>query len=567
MKRDKHFYIHILILLAAFLVALGFRFIRLGALSLSNREADIALQALSVAQGRQAEYGPYAAIVGLTGADFFVFEAGNFMARFWPALLGALVVFVPFIFRKQIGSWPASALSVLLAFSPEMVGLSRMLATPVPAMVCLLLAAGFLIHKKPLLTGITLSLGIMSGPGFWMGTVILILAYFISRWAFKILLFECDDTTHLHEKRFWQRLALGWVATTAMVGTGFFLEPALLSGVWAGLAVFVQGFGAVDTALPLVHLPLILVAYAAPAVLFGAWGTIRALLARDRMGIFLTFWWVIGFVFLLFYPAREPAHMIWVTLPLWILSARVVVDAWRLPESGRLVMAVTAVLVVAVSAFMALSLRTLVSPTLEQGRQLNFFLALFGGVVLLVAIILLVSYGWSEDIALPGLLLGLVIVFSAGLFSVSVNSTGLAPERSYELWYPDEGEISADLLMLSIARIQDWNGTGESDIDLFVSGFDTPAIHWALRNQQVSFVPGLPPEAQPAMLITPADEIPEISNSYRGQDLVWSRTVLWRELPPFQYLRWLIIRDPMVIQEARLIFWVRTDTLPDHQYP
>ncbi len=564
MKRDNKSSIHSLILVVAFLVALSFRLIRLGALPLNDHEAGIALQALSAAQGGQAEYGPYAAIVGLTGADFFIFEAGNFMARFWPALFGTLVVFVPFVFRKKIGDWSSSVLALVLAFSPDMVGLSRMLGTPVPAMVCLLLAAGLLTHQKPVAAGILLSLGLMSGPGFWIGMIILSLAVLVSRWVFKVSLFE-DEIDHLADSDFWLRFIVGFGACLGVVGTGFFLEPAVLSGVWGGLAAFLRGFG--ETAVvQVVHLPLVLVAYTAPALLLGLWGTIRAFWVRNPWDIFLSSWWILGLVFLFFYPAGSPADMIWVTLPLWILSVRVVVGAWRLPDLDRWVMVVTAVLIVVVFAFMTLSLRTLVSPTLEQSRQLNFFLALIGGVVLLVATILLVSYGWSEDVALPGFLLGIGVVFLAGLFSVTVNSTGLAPEPSYELWYPDQAQYSPDLLISSIEEIKGWHGTGESGMEIAVSGFDSPAIHWVLRHEMVSFVPGLPPEAQPEMVVTPFNEIPEISNSYRGQDLVWSRAVLWRELPPSQYLNWLITRDLVVLQETRLIFWVRTDLMPDHQY-
>ncbi len=88
---------HIILLIGAFILALGFRFIRLGFSPLDDREAGIALQALAAAEGNETEFGAFMSIVGLSGLDFFILSTSNFLARFWSALLGALIVFLPFL--------------------------------------------------------------------------------------------------------------------------------------------------------------------------------------------------------------------------------------------------------------------------------------------------------------------------------------------------------------------------------------------------------------------------------------------------------------------------------------
>ncbi len=76
---------------------MGLRFVQLGALPLSDYEADWALQALRVVQGLKPAIGPNPAYVHLTAILFYIFGATNFLARFWPALAGSALV---------LAAWP-----------------------------------------------------------------------------------------------------------------------------------------------------------------------------------------------------------------------------------------------------------------------------------------------------------------------------------------------------------------------------------------------------------------------------------------------------------------------------
>ena len=166
-------------------MALALRLIRLGVLPLGDSEAILALQALAVARRGTTSFGAFAAFTGLTGLDFNLFSAGNFMARFWFALTGALVVFVPWLFRERIGHWPALLLAAVLSISPEMVGLSRIIGSPMMAFVFLLLVLGLFFKRRPILAGAAFALALMSGPGFWMGLVILGFSGLVLKTIFK----------------------------------------------------------------------------------------------------------------------------------------------------------------------------------------------------------------------------------------------------------------------------------------------------------------------------------------------------------------------------------------------
>jgi hypothetical protein len=549
---------------AVFVLAAALRLVRLGHIPLNNMEADIALQAQAIAEGREGHIGPETAVIGLTGFSFFIFEAGNFLARFWAALFGSLIVFVPLIFKKFIGGKAAILSAFFFAIAPEMVGLSRILGSPMNVVVFLVLAAGFFALRKPILLGLSVAMGLMSGPGFWIGLLILGLSFLISE-----LLFSFSDSIRSsslpHKRQFWIRFGLSFLLTVAIVGTSFFRAPQVLSGVFSGLVAFIKGFDAPGIT-PWFLMPLTFLAYSLSAVAFGLWGSLRALILRERIDLFLFVWWVLGLVFIFLYPASQPADMVWVALPLWLLTARVIVDTFKMPETQRIYVFTAAIMVIIISAFILLALRSLVRQDITQTDQIGLLVTMIGGAVLLAALILLISYGASESIAVTGLVFGLLIVTTAGLISLSVNATGLGSEIETALWYPDEPQLTTRWMEITIDQVMDWNTMESPPIEIVVTTISEPGMAWALRDYgSVWFMPFLSPQSQPGILITDAQGIPEISNSYRGQDLVWSRRALWAQMSPFQYLNWLITRD-VPTQDQQIILWVRTDLMPDAQF-
>jgi hypothetical protein len=569
MKQPQNSKNHILLLFCALILAFSFRLIRLGAMPLFDAEAEIALEALSIAEGASstgasARGGAFPALVGLTGLDFAILKPSNFLARFWGAAISSLIVIIPFLFRERLGYWGATIAAFLLAISPELVGPSRLIGTPVMAAVCLLLGLGFLFQRKPILAGVFTSLGLMSGPGFWFGVVILGASVLVSELMFGFSkLLQPTSTTNMTS--FWLRFGLSSALGILVIGTGFFMAPQGLNGVFSGLIQFVVGIFQ-KSILSFNWRVLGLVAYAGGAVVFGLWGGIRGTILRNKFDMFLLIWSGFGLIFYLFYPASQPSYLVWVTLPLWILTARAFSFGWRFPRYSRLLVVGTALLVIVVSAFMLLALRRLVQPGLPQGQQLNTLIALVGGMILLVAVVFLINYGWAEEIAQAGLLLGLAAVLSLGLVAASVNFTSLSPETSNELWLAGDPPITSKWLKISIDRVISWNRKGIDPIDIAVADFETPAMVWVLSAYEaVDFVPYLAPQSRPGILITDLLVSPEISSAYRGQDLVWSREILWNKMTPFQYLEWLITRTAPAL-DHEIILWVRTDLMPDEQF-
>jgi hypothetical protein len=563
MKQEKNKPFLLSLLFGAFILALGFRLIHLGSIPLSNSESEIALQALSIAEGLKTGISSHVAVLGLTSFAFYLTNASVFLARFWPAVFGAFIVLIPFLYRKQIGVWPAIGLSYFLAISPEMVATSRVVGSPMSALVFLLFAGGFLLKEKPLLFGVCLALGLMSGPGFWMGILIIGVSFLIIKlinrtYPTGILVFHRKD-------QLFYLAGLAFGLTLLVIGTGFFRSAFILSGTFEGLVEFTKGFNSSEVT-PRYLLPLALLAYSIGPLVFGIWGSVRGILLNNKMDVFLVSWWIVGMVIIFTYPGSDPADLVWITLPLWFLSARVISQIFHLPTDRKWLMAISAIVVVIITTFILMALRSLLNYGVGQREQLNYLIAILGGLVFVVALILLLGFGWSKEVALSGLLIGIIVVMSAGLISISVKGTGLGSDNPKEIWYPHEPVLITRWMEKSIDQILDWNLRSNSTEGIIVSGFDSPGMRWALNNyDNVYFEPGLSPRSEPEILITSVEAEPEISNSYRGQDLVWSERIPWESMTPYQVLKWLVTRDAPVIGQE-VILWVRTDLMPDAQF-
>ena len=124
----------------AFLIALGIRFIQLGASPLTDSEATLALQALRIAKGESPLLAPQPAYILFTSVLFAIIESTNFTARFVPAVVGSALAFLPWFFREKIKPRPALILAFLFAIDPGLVALSRQAGGTVLSVTFLLFA-------------------------------------------------------------------------------------------------------------------------------------------------------------------------------------------------------------------------------------------------------------------------------------------------------------------------------------------------------------------------------------------------------------------------------------------
>ena len=147
----------------AITIAITIRFLHLGAQPLSDYEASWALQSLGVAQGARPVLDPNPAYILLAAVNFFIFDASNFLARFWPALAGSLLALAPLFLRGRLGRIPSLILAFGLAIDPGLVALSRLAGGPILAIAFAVFTWIAWEQDRPRLAGMLAALALLSG--------------------------------------------------------------------------------------------------------------------------------------------------------------------------------------------------------------------------------------------------------------------------------------------------------------------------------------------------------------------------------------------------------------------
>src|ERR1700690_1483877 len=223
-----------------FLLALAVRLIRLGTWTLTDVEAQRALQALGVAQGAHPALGSNPAYVLLTTIVFFFYGGGtNFWARFVPALAGSFIIFVPFLFRERLKPRPSLILAFFLAFDPGLAALSRQAGSSILAVTFVLFAWGFWERKQSRLAGVFAALALLSGSSLWEALLGLGIA-----WAILQALEARQKTEPAPRPARSEWLSALWYAigTLLVGGTLFFLSPNGLSAWLSSLPEYLSGW-------------------------------------------------------------------------------------------------------------------------------------------------------------------------------------------------------------------------------------------------------------------------------------------------------------------------------------
>ena len=562
---------HILYALA-FALALTLRFLHLGALPLSDFEADWAYQALQVARGAHPAIGPNPAYVLLTSILLYIFGASNFLARFWPALAGGILVLTPFSFRDRLGRVPALILAFALTFEPGLLALSRTAGSSILAISFLVLAwAMGREGRSPCaaptrLEGVFGGLALLSGPAIWMGLLALALAWVIGIGIDKVQKTAANNKTLLTGHwslvtEHWKTVLVYLLGTLLLAGSLFFLAPNGLSAFVASILAYFKGLWTLS-GVRATHLLTALAAYQLMALIFGIVALVRGLLVKDRLVISLGLWTVVALLLALVYPARQVADLAWALLPLWALAALELGRHTWIKGVGGWELAGVTVLTISILVFAWLNLAAVIGQALASQVAQTRFLVLLGALLILGLSLTLVAFGWSTEVARLGAAWGGTAFLVAFTLGASTGATGLRQPLTAELWSPSPQTAQADLLQKTLNNLSDWNKGHVESLPVTVVGLDSPSLHWLLRDWEVKEVNALSPADSPELVITPQGVELNLSADYRGEDFVWYQSPNWNEALPEEWLRWFVYRQ-MSQQKESLTLWARGDLFFD----
>jgi len=583
--------------LSALFLAVGLRFVALGALPLTDSEAAYALQSFHVVHGLKPALSSNVAYVNLTALTFFIFGSTNFLARFWPALAGSALVLTPWLFRKWIRPRPALILSFFLAIDPALVAVSRTAGGSMLALAGFLLSVGFWLRGQTRLAGIFAALALLGGPSLWPGLLGLLLTWLIVQGFFSgtkdesmessfeihttgdltatqnnapaqapLVLPESSPTPEpsilvpLSSSSNYRLLITSAVAALFALSTLILLVPQGIGAWTASLPEYLLGWVR-PSSVPLWQMLLAPIVYEPMAVLLALIALARGWTNGSKLLIPLSLWVVVSLLVAVFYPARQTADLVWTLLPLWTMSAIELNRHLQFVREDRIeTLGVTAFTLILVTFawldFIALPWTYFPS---AQGNLRLYMLV--GAVILFIVSIVLVGYGWSERVARVGAAWGLAALFGFYTLGAAWGATGLRTADSVEFYQAGQSIQQADLLTLTVREISDWSVGSRDYLPVLIYGVDSPALVWALRFHDPQVVTVLDSSSSPALVITPPVQSLQLSAAYRGQDFNWRESPSWDAFSVYQ-LRWLTLRELPVYPET-IVLWARDDLFID----
>jgi len=548
----------------AFLIAIALRFIQLGAMPLTDAEAAPALQALHIAQGLKPALSPHPFYILSTAVLFFIYGAGtDFLARFFPALIGSLLVFAPLLFTDRIKPRPGLILAFFIALDPGLVSLSRQAASPIFALAFLLFAWGFFNQNKASLAGFFAALALLSGPSIWVGVLGLAITWAI----LKAINTRRPSQPTTSDPDFqpstfnYQLSTISLVATFLTVGTLLFIAPNGISAALASIPAFIRTW-LTDSNVPAGRLFFSLLVYQPLGFLLALIAIIRGWGNGSRRIISLSVWLLVALLLVIFTPSRQLADLVWVLIPLWALASLELIRNINVFIEERKEVAGVVILTAFIWTFAWLDFSSLVWLPADSREYIMRFWLLIGSLFLLVMSLLLVAAGWSIRIARLGGIWGLALAFGVLGFGGALGSAALRGQSSPELWWSPDIPAQADLLESTVSDFSEWGLGNDYSAPVMIVGVDSPALEWALREHQVVVAKSLDISSAPYFVITPLQDNPALSSAYRGQDFTWRRTPLWDVAAPQDWIRWTSLRE-MTQSGETIILWVRDDLFLD----
>ncbi|HDD55140.1 MAG TPA: hypothetical protein ENG59_02715 [Chloroflexi bacterium] len=560
MKNERKFTTEVALYGLIFLAALVLRLIQLGQPPLLDSEARLAFQAWQLAQGETIPVASQVAYLSVTEGLFSLFEASNFLARFWPAFAGSLLIWLPFFLRGELKRIPALVLAVGLALDPALIPVSRLSGSPMPALAFLALAAGAFHRRNIPWAVFFMGLGLFSGPGFWLGFLFLAIAVLVSK---MLGLFSPGEYFKSRMDYFQGKPEVWLVGITPALLTLFMMGSFILSNfqgisAWAGaLPEFLLKWGG-PAGLGIGQFLTYLLLNNPLALVFGILGYVSAWRSRDRLGQVLSVLFMVSLLGMLVYPQRQAVDLIWPVIPLWISAAAELVRISRLARSTW----VTQVLGGLVVVLASLNWLTFTGMIFQAARE-NALLLEFGLMAASLALLILsaavVSSEWGWNTAWKGLSGGFANALLLGLVASLTLDTYILDKDPRSIFSGGSGSGQVELLVDSIADAS-ITATGRPDSIQGAVINDSDALRWALREYEgFDYLVSLPSEMDYPLLITSVEgDFQALQENYRGQDFVLSSHPGWGRVLPDDWISWIAFRKGPVVREY-LILWVRND--------
>ena len=560
------------------IIAVAIRWINLGAAPLDSAEAPQAIAAWhALAPSSAPGIGSIDSILVHAGAlaSFAIAGPSAAAARALPALAGTALALSPLLFRNRLGRLGTILCMVFLALSPSAVVDSRHMTGVGVAMlgtVAMLAAIDRYIISSDktyaVLAGIALAVTLLADFGS-----LAILVMLAGGGALAALTDEEGDLSgealqQVAAKFPWMAAIIGLGTSVILLSTLFYLTPGGLASAADQLARFFGGLVSRPANTP--YLGLVIFAYEPFLLIFGVLGAWSASQSSQVWQRFTAGWAIAAIIVSLAYPGAEPAHSLWVAVPMAALTALLI--AGLLESSQRAPIVAVAIEAGGTIALIAMAIgslaRQLASPQViplgSGNASIPYNIVLLIVWLILGAVLFMtIASVWGQGAAWRGFGLGAAVVGLAASLGISAAASFTRPTSPYELYNQAPTDPALPVLVSTAEDISLIATTDRHDAQIIVEGSPNGPLAWALRDfTHVQYASSVPASTQSVMVITPAAGThPELGSNYVGQGFIVTRQWTPAGLDFQHFATWLVYRtdDAGPSAQDRVILWVRED--------
>jgi hypothetical protein len=561
------------IYLSIFGLAFTIRLLAASALPLSDHEAEFALEALAASRGELTPLGSQPGYALISAILFFIFGAGDLMARLMPMIVGSALVLVPFSFRHLLGRRTALLLAGALALDPVMIAVSAQAGSSGLAIGLGLLALAALAGGRSVFAGVLTAFALLAGPQLLLGAIGIAIAALAIR-SMRKSLESIDRDPGAGLASIWPAQSIGTInrrtlliaagLTLLITGTLFLRYPSGLAALLNPALAFVSGWTKSSTVHPSQLINNFLV-YQLFGLIFALAGLIRSWRETDNssavwLGRFLSLWFVSAWVVGMVYPARELDSLVWAIVPMWALAGLELNHHLFREPDDRPTWGLAS-LVLALLATVWFNLAGLAQSIPGESDYL-LRLAIIGGAIALALLVsLLVGLGWGASKGRRGLVWGLGTFMVLWMIVGAWSSSQRLNTARLPAWQPVPLIGDYDLVENTLGDLGDWQTGRRDGLDIVVL-VESPALRWQLREvPDVRYLSAVPQGETPSVIIGPAGFELALAAQYRGQDFVWWIYPDWAAIGPHQWLTWAMLREAPT-RRTELILWGRMDLFP-----
>jgi hypothetical protein len=483
-------------------------------------------------------------------------------------MIGSLIVLIPFMLESLIDRKSGIVLAVCLALDPILIQTSRAADSTIIGIVFILFLGTFLLKRNWMAALVIFAFGLLSGTSFWIGLIILGMAYGVT-W----LLTRKNEGEELHRnnsmdalknqiknKNYLLILFLLWVGISTRMLTDL---RGLLSPLKSLVAIFPSDATLmVKATLPTDVRLIAFLFYSFYAIIFSFSAFFHAEQNQNRRNLFFLIWILLGMVVYLVpqFPLYEAA---WICIPMWVLAASRMVQIGNAALQEKKAIRIPILVGIAILVFLSLQvirLHYLLSVGLDLSKNLALLVA---PLVLCILFILLYGYGWSKIHALQVVSVLFLLCGTFALVRNANRSANITDTIEYELIREGSYLKNTDILIEEIENYRTKNEILPEDMDIALSSNDqTEGMEWVLRDYSVSIISELSENESSSyeVLILNSDST-QAFPEHESENLVLFSKLAWVQedysgFLPNEILEWLIYRTA-TLQNETCTVWFR----------